>query len=162
MPRAGHSSLIFGDSMVIFGGRDEESNKLNDIWVFNFTTYQWEEIDIADDEIKPLPRSGHSACLYKDMMLIFGGIYEVTKELDDMFLFDFRNKRWILFFEEISSPAKLRLSQNSPDASPSSKFSLGKGKDSFKYGLSRPLTQAGKDSLGSPTRSRFSIRKTTT
>ena len=38
-PRAGHSSLIFGDSMVIFGGRDVESNKLNDIWVFNFTTY---------------------------------------------------------------------------------------------------------------------------
>jgi len=35
------------------------------------------------------------------MMLVFGGIYEVTKELDDMFLFDFRNKRWILFFEEI-------------------------------------------------------------
>jgi Rab9 effector protein with kelch motifs len=38
-PRAGHSALVFGDSMVIFGGRDEESNKLNDIWVFNFTSY---------------------------------------------------------------------------------------------------------------------------
>jgi hypothetical protein len=44
------------------------------------------------------------------MMLIFGGIYEVTKELDDMYLFDFRNKRWILFFEEIQSPAKFRQS----------------------------------------------------
>ncbi len=39
VPRAGHSALIFGDSMVIFGGRDEDSNKLNDIWIFNFTTY---------------------------------------------------------------------------------------------------------------------------
>jgi hypothetical protein len=96
--------------MVIFGGRDDESNKLNDIWIFNFSTYQWEEIDLEDEDIKPLPRSGHSACLYKDMMLIFGGIYEVTKELDDMYLFDFRNKRWILFFEEIQSPAKFRQS----------------------------------------------------
>jgi hypothetical protein len=47
-----------------------------------------------------MPRSGHSACLYKDMMLVFGGMFEVTKELDDMHLFDFRNKRWITFFEE--------------------------------------------------------------
>lgn len=100
-PRAGHSALVFGDSMVIFGGRDQDSNKLNDIWIFNFSTYQWEEIVITDEELKPSPRSGHSACLYKDMMIVFGGIHEVTKELDDMFLFDFRNRRWILFFEEI-------------------------------------------------------------
>jgi N-acetylneuraminic acid mutarotase len=37
--RAGHSAIVFGDSMVIFGGRDEDSNKMNDIWVFNFTSY---------------------------------------------------------------------------------------------------------------------------
>ena len=54
----------------------------------------------------PLARSGHSACLYKEFMLIFGGIHEVTKELDDMHIFDFKNKRWIQFFEEMSSPVK--------------------------------------------------------
>ena len=110
--------------MVIFGGRDFESNKLNDLWVFNFSTYQWEYIEISDDDVKPLRRSGHSACLYKDMMLIFGGIFEVTKELDDMLLFDFRNKRWILFFDEISSPVRFKQSQGSPDGSPISKHSL--------------------------------------
>ena len=103
--RAGHSAIVFGDSMVIFGGRDEEANKLNDIWVFNFTSYQWEEIHAYDP---PVPRSGHSACLYKDMMLVFGGMFEVTKELDDMHLFDFRNKRWITFFEEQNSPTRLK------------------------------------------------------
>jgi len=75
------------------------------------------------------------------MMLIFGGMHEVTKELDDMFLFDFRNKRWILFFEEIQSPVRLRLSQNSPDGSPSSKYSQMKalgGRESFKQ--QRPMT----------------------
>ena len=90
--------------------------------------------------MKPCPRSGHSACLYKDMMLIFGGMHEVTKELDDMYLFDFRNKRWILFFDEIQSPLKLRGSQHSPDGSPASKFSQARGvRDSFKQ--QRPLTQ---------------------
>jgi hypothetical protein len=39
-------------------------------------------------------------------MLVFGGIHEVTKELDDMHIFDFKNRRWIMLFEEISSPVK--------------------------------------------------------
>jgi len=107
-PRAGHSAIVFGDSMVIFGGKDSEGNKLNDIWIFNFSTYQWECIELSDNDLKPLPRSGHSACLYKDMMLIIGGIYEVTRELDDMLLFDFRNRRWITFFEELNSPNRLK------------------------------------------------------
>jgi hypothetical protein len=37
-------------------------------------------------------------------MIVFGGIYEVTKELNDMHLFDMRQKRWIQFFEETGSP----------------------------------------------------------
>lgn len=101
--RAGHSAIIYGDSMVIFGGKDEENNKLNDLWEFNMNTYQWTEMKFDEP---PLARSGHSACLYKEFMLIFGGIHEVTKELDDMHIFDFKNKRWIQFFEEMSSPVK--------------------------------------------------------
>jgi N-acetylneuraminic acid mutarotase len=38
-PRAGHSSMNYGDSLIIFGGKDEDNNKLNDLWEFNFTTY---------------------------------------------------------------------------------------------------------------------------
>lgn len=63
---------------------------------------------MQENDLKPLPRSGHSACLYKDMMLIIGGIFEVTRELDDMLLFDFRNRRWITFFEELNSPSRLK------------------------------------------------------
>lgn len=54
-------------------------------------------------------------------MIIFGGIYEVTKELNDLVLFDTKAHKWITFFEESNSP-----------------MSKGKGYDSF-YGL------AGKD-----------------
>jgi N-acetylneuraminic acid mutarotase len=39
-PRAGHSSIIRhtdkGEFMYIFGGKDDENNKLNDIWKFDF------------------------------------------------------------------------------------------------------------------------------
>jgi hypothetical protein len=109
--RAGHSAVIYGDSFVIFGGKDEDNNKLNDVWEFNLNTYQWTEFKLEDS---PLPRSGHSAHVYRDFMVVFGGIFEVTKELDDMLLYDFKNKRWIQFFEELVSPVK-RRTQLSPN-----------------------------------------------
>lgn len=41
---------------------------------------------------------------------MYGGIHEVTKELDDMIVFDFKNTRWIQFFEELISPVKKSMS----------------------------------------------------
>jgi hypothetical protein len=89
---------------------------------------------LAEDA--PLARSGHSACLYKDVMIIFGGIFEVTKELDDMHVFDFRNKRWITFFEEMGSPLK-KNGIISRDISPVNRKTNG-GPSSFK--IDRPMT----------------------
>lgn len=41
------------------------------------------------------PRNGHSAIIFnKRFMLVFGGIYEVTKELDDVNLFDIKSEKW--------------------------------------------------------------------
>ena len=37
----------------------------------------------------PLCRSGHSAVTFGSKMVIFGGILELTKELNDMLVFDF-------------------------------------------------------------------------
>ena len=49
----------------------------------------------------PQERSGHTACLYNEQyMMIFGGIFEVTKELDDLLLFDLKTCKWYTLFEE--------------------------------------------------------------
>ena len=37
--RAGHSAIIYKDSMFVFGGKDEDNNKLNDLWEFNLNNY---------------------------------------------------------------------------------------------------------------------------
>jgi hypothetical protein len=108
-PRAGHSAVIYQHSMVIFGGRDEDNEKLNDVWVFDLQSRQWKE-EVPSGSF-PVPRSGHSACLFKDSIIVFGGILEVTKELDDMHAYDLKSKRWSAWFEEYSasshSPSKL-------------------------------------------------------
>jgi N-acetylneuraminic acid mutarotase len=56
--RAGHSAIVYGDTMIVFGGKDEYNNKLDDLWMFNFSNYLWEQIDIKNT---PISRSGHSA-----------------------------------------------------------------------------------------------------
>ena len=112
--RAGHSAVLYQDRMIVFGGKDEDNNKLNDIWAFDFPTNKWSEIQLSEaNYLKPTTRSGHSACIYNDFMVVFGGIHEVTKELSDMCAFDIKQNKWVQFFEEISSPIKQGSSANS-------------------------------------------------
>jgi len=41
LPRAGHSAVVYKDSMIVFGGKDEDNNKLNDLWEFNMASLVW-------------------------------------------------------------------------------------------------------------------------
>ncbi len=57
-------------------------------------------------------------------MVLFGGIFEITKELNDVILYDFAQNKWVTLFEESYSPKKLPtdysfVEENSPnDRSP--------------------------------------------
>jgi hypothetical protein len=133
--RAAHSAVARGKEMILFGGRDEDNEKLNDIWSFNFESMQWTQLIPLN--APPTPRCGHSASLHNDCMLIFGGIYDVTKELNDLQSYCFATKKWTAVFEELlpaatasigSSPLKNTVS---PDATP---FQKSKTKE----GLFRP------------------------
>ena len=86
--------------MIVFGGKDDDNEKLGDIWEFDFASKIWEHITV--DPPAPIPRSGHSAIPYKNLMLVFGGIHEVTRELDDCWFYDPKNRQWITLFEEIT------------------------------------------------------------
>jgi len=88
--------VIYKDLLVIFGGKNEENEKLNDVWAFNFTTLKWEQYQaiLPPSEHIPIPRSGHSSITHQNFMVIFGGIFDVTKELDDMSIYDLEKRRW--------------------------------------------------------------------
>ena len=94
--------------MWVFGGRDDDNNKLNDLWKFDIQTGQWEEVKPADGQY-PQARSGHSCDVFEGQYLIvFGGIFEITKELNDLHMFDLKKKKWVTVFEESNSPVKGR------------------------------------------------------
>ena len=70
-----------------------------------------------------LPRSGHSACVYEDWMLIFGGIHEITKELEDMAVYNFKTQEWIHFFKTAQDKAMKKQIEESQ--SPGVTYSKG-------------------------------------
>lgn len=84
--------------MLVFGGKDDENEKLNDLWMYSFAKNTWEKL--ASKNPEPLCRSGHSMVVYRDFLVVFGGIYVLTQELNDLYLYDLKNRNWICLFDE--------------------------------------------------------------
>ena len=53
------------------------------------------------EEDVPKSRSGHASGVYGRYMIIYGGIHDVCKELNDMHLFDMVEDRWLCLFDEL-------------------------------------------------------------
>jgi len=65
-----------------------------------------------------MPRSGHSSLLYKEKYIaVFGGIFEITRELNDCFLFDIKSSKWFNLFEETGPASPKRLKEDSSPVS---------------------------------------------
>jgi N-acetylneuraminic acid mutarotase len=65
-PRSGHSAVISADLMIVFGGKDDENEKLNDVWIFDILAQTWKQVIYAEGALKPTARSGHSALLFNN------------------------------------------------------------------------------------------------
>ncbi|CAF1019741.1 unnamed protein product [Adineta steineri] len=89
--RSGHSAVIYNNSMYIFGGLGK--HRYNDLFKFDFDTYQWTEIKPKDESTLPTKRLKHSACIYDNMMYIFGG-WDSSGKLNDMYRYIFDRNEW--------------------------------------------------------------------
>ena len=93
--RDSHSVLMYKDEMIIFGGSGS-GKKLNDMWIFNFETKKWNKIAYSNTDTVPSPRDGHCVALINNFfMMIYGGMDEADKDMNDIYLFDLRNNIWI-------------------------------------------------------------------
>jgi N-acetylneuraminic acid mutarotase len=129
-PIAGHSASVAkdpetgADIMIIFGGKDDENMKLNHLWKYDFSTNMWTQLEPTNAEHDlPMGRSGHSSVLFKGKYIaVFGGIFEITRELNDCHLYDIKSNKWFNLFEETgpASPKRLR-----DDSSPMSTKKTG-------------------------------------
>jgi len=112
-PRSSFAAVISGDdSFYIFGGSGDNNVKFNDLW--EFKTGAWNclckgkpfSLDVPEivqrgPDDAPLHKSGHQITLVKNKyIVVFGGIHEVTYEMNDLKAFDTTLKRWSTIEEE--------------------------------------------------------------
>ena len=92
--RRGHSMLSTDTNLILFGGCDLNAKCFNDVYFFNIDTLEWTLIENKGKV--PSPRMGHSAVLYGNKMIIYGGESNDGFK-NDMFEFDIAKKEWKKF-----------------------------------------------------------------
>lgn len=89
IPRANCSAASDGaDAIYLFGG-NQSDNRLNDLWRFDLSSKHYSQVE-DKEELRPVVRSGHTVNFYDGKLYIFGGIHEVTWELDDLHIYDLK------------------------------------------------------------------------
>ena len=73
----------------------DDNIKLNDLWELDIAAETYKKLELPPSSFQPTQRSGHSASIYNGKMVIFGGILELTKELNDMLVFDFATMKFV-------------------------------------------------------------------
>uniref|UniRef100_A0A0A9YMG1 Attractin n=1 Tax=Lygus hesperus TaxID=30085 RepID=A0A0A9YMG1_LYGHE len=83
-PRYGHSAVIFGDKIYIYGGVKTGGTVCNELWAFDVSAKSWENITVRAEPCNmtslcgPLKSAGHTATLVPSkrsverMVVIFG------------------------------------------------------------------------------------------
>ena len=74
----------------------DDNIKLNDLWELDIASETYKKLELPSASYQPTCRSGHSSSIYNGKMVIFGGILELTKELNEMLLYDFSTGCFVL------------------------------------------------------------------
>ncbi|XP_051762075.1 uncharacterized protein si:dkey-3d4.3 isoform X3 [Ctenopharyngodon idella] len=78
--RKGHSAVIFGSSMYVYGGYIDIRGSTKEFWKFDFDSRMWSLLSSAQGG--PGPRHGHSAMTFQDCMYLFGGLQGLREQKD--------------------------------------------------------------------------------
>ena len=71
--KSGHNLFLFRWNLSIDGSLSTVANYLNDLWLFDTTTYTWRKHEFAPNASQPSPRSGFSFLPTADGILLHGG-----------------------------------------------------------------------------------------
>jgi hypothetical protein len=78
--------VLYNDSLYIYAGKNLW-NSFNDLWEFSLKSRKFTKIVSKNAPLQH--RSGHTAVVYKEYMIIFGGITSVTHERNDLLSYNF-------------------------------------------------------------------------
>ena len=92
--RHGHTAVVYNNCMWVFGGDGKDNKRIDQVHYLKIPSYSWHTVRTGgDNNTKPECRSGHSAVMYQDEMIIFGG-RNGRSHFADLCRFSFTEKRW--------------------------------------------------------------------
>ncbi|RZF34824.1 hypothetical protein LSTR_LSTR011211 [Laodelphax striatellus] len=90
--RYGHTAVYWNGKAYIWGGRNDEYVD-NILYCFDPETYEWTQIETGC--YIPSARDGHSACVIKSQMFVFGGFDEAIDHYsDELCVLNFNTMQW--------------------------------------------------------------------
>ncbi|XP_030066400.1 leucine-zipper-like transcriptional regulator 1 homolog isoform X2 [Microcaecilia unicolor] len=91
--RKGHSAVVYGSSMYIYGGYLDLKGPSSEFLAFNFDTRTWSPVSPSFSDHGPRRRHLHSAVVYGAAMYLFGGL-NVKDEQNDLWKWNFNSNTW--------------------------------------------------------------------
>lgn len=82
---------MYGDKVYVFGGSKDSGDSNDKMFTLDLSKYRWEIVE-QSGEI-PITRDEHTANLYADSMIIFGG-FEAGERVNTIYKFSFATKKW--------------------------------------------------------------------
>lgn len=91
-PRYGHTMIAWENKLVVFGGKDKDVS-YNDVCILDTTLKgpKWTTFD--EPNTAPSPRLEHSAILFGDNMVVYGGRHE-KRAMNDLYFLDLNKLKW--------------------------------------------------------------------
>lgn len=76
---------------------------MKDLWEFSLADFKYRLLESQGDV--PTERNGHTMEYYEGKLYVFGGIHDITWELDDLHIYNLEKKKWTTL--EQDSPRKV-------------------------------------------------------
>ena len=94
LPRGEHTAIARDRQVYVFGGYGGAAvarRDFNDLFVLDVQLWSWQKLDPQGEA--PVPRSGHSAALIEDKMVVYGG-WSSEEQLADLHILHMEEMRW--------------------------------------------------------------------
>ncbi|KAM9709453.1 LOW QUALITY PROTEIN: host cell factor 2 [Menidia menidia] len=81
--RKGHSAVVVGSAMLMYGGFIDIKGSSQEFWSLNLNSWAWSPLtDPHQGSLSPGPRHQHSAVAYQGCMYLFGGLMGLREQRD--------------------------------------------------------------------------------
>ena len=96
LARRNHTACTYGQHMYVFGGRSAEGSFLQDLWILALHSLTWRQVEPSGSI--PAARTGHTAVMYQDRMIVFGGFLSPNPQtrvfFSDVHEYNTCNQKW--------------------------------------------------------------------